>query len=95
MIRRWNPETLAAPIGTYSHLAHACRVRIRAGLRTGRAGCWRLRERGLLIGRGGLLGNVLRVTPPMTVTAAEADEALAVLREVLAEVSIVEQKENA
>ncbi|MFD2467746.1 RidA family protein [Amycolatopsis silviterrae] len=22
MIRRWNPETLAAPIGTYSHLAH-------------------------------------------------------------------------
>ncbi|WP_406631397.1 aspartate aminotransferase family protein [Amycolatopsis sp. WGS_07] len=53
------------------------------------------RQRGLLIGRGGLLGNVLRVTPPMTVTAAEADEALAVLREVLTEVSIVEQKENA
>ncbi|WP_326568916.1 RidA family protein [Amycolatopsis rhabdoformis] len=22
MIRRWNPDTLAAPIGTYSHLAH-------------------------------------------------------------------------
>ncbi|MFD2467745.1 aspartate aminotransferase family protein [Amycolatopsis silviterrae] len=53
------------------------------------------REHGLLIGRGGLLGNVLRVTPPMTVTAAEADEALAVLRAVLTEVSIVEQKENA
>lgn len=37
------------------------------------------RTAGLLIGRGGLYGNVLRVTPPMTVTAAEADEALDIL----------------
>ncbi|MGW4201007.1 aspartate aminotransferase family protein [Streptomyces sp. NPDC004726] len=45
------------------------------------------REQGLLIGRGGLLGNVIRVTPPMTVTVDEADEALAVLRDVLTRVS--------
>ncbi|MDV6271539.1 aspartate aminotransferase family protein [Rhodococcus globerulus] len=37
------------------------------------------RSRGLLIGRGGIHGNVLRVTPPMTVTRAEADEALQIL----------------
>lgn len=43
----------------------------------------RARARGLLIGTGGLYGNVLRVTPPMTVTAEEADEALLLLREAL------------
>ncbi|WP_207400495.1 aspartate aminotransferase family protein [Actinomadura roseirufa] len=42
------------------------------------------RERGLLIGRCGLYGNVLRIVPPMTVTAEETDEALGVLREALA-----------
>lgn len=41
------------------------------------------RDHGLLIGKGGLKGNVLRVTPPMTVTRDEADEALGILREVL------------
>ncbi|HEY6739223.1 MAG TPA: aspartate aminotransferase family protein [Actinopolymorphaceae bacterium] len=45
------------------------------------------RVRGLLIGKGGLYGNVLRIAPPLTVTAAEVDEALAVLREAFAEVS--------
>nr|WP_232546669.1 aminotransferase class III-fold pyridoxal phosphate-dependent enzyme [Streptomyces antimycoticus] len=42
------------------------------------------RERGLLIGKGGLLGNVLRVTPPMTVTLDEARQALGMLDDVLA-----------
>ncbi|WP_020415922.1 aspartate aminotransferase family protein [Amycolatopsis sp. ATCC 39116] len=49
------------------------------------------RQRGLLIGGGGLHGNVLRVTPPMTVTVAEADEALAVLREALTTVERTEE----
>jgi 4-aminobutyrate aminotransferase-like enzyme len=39
------------------------------------------KKRGLLIGRGGLYGNVLRISPPLTVTAAEVDEALGKLDE--------------
>ena len=37
------------------------------------------RAAGLLIGKGGLYGNVLRIAPPMTVTEAEVDEAADVL----------------
>ncbi len=37
------------------------------------------KARGLLIGKGGLYGNVLRIAPPMTVTEAEIDEAADVL----------------
>jgi alanine-glyoxylate transaminase / (R)-3-amino-2-methylpropionate-pyruvate transaminase len=39
------------------------------------------KRRGLLIGRGGLYGNVLRISPPLTVTAVEVDEALGKLDE--------------
>jgi 4-aminobutyrate aminotransferase len=43
------------------------------------------RERGLLIGKGGLHGNVLRLAPPLSLTEAEADEALAILADSIAE----------
>ncbi|MEU3350830.1 aspartate aminotransferase family protein [Streptomyces sp. NPDC037389] len=41
------------------------------------------RERGLLIGKGGREGNVLRIAPPMTLTVAEAEEGAAILEEAL------------
>jgi len=37
------------------------------------------RAAGLLVGKGGLYGNVIRLAPPMTLTEDEADEALGVL----------------
>ena len=42
------------------------------------------RKRGLLVGKGGLNGNVLRLAPPMTLTEPEADEALRILAESIA-----------
>jgi 4-aminobutyrate aminotransferase-like enzyme len=41
------------------------------------------KKRGLLIGKGGLYGNCLRISPPLTVSAAEVDEALQKLGESL------------
>jgi 4-aminobutyrate aminotransferase len=41
------------------------------------------KARGLLIGKGGLYGNVLRLGPPMTVTAEEVEQALAALGEAI------------
>ncbi|MTD59290.1 aspartate aminotransferase family protein [Amycolatopsis pithecellobii] len=37
------------------------------------------RARGLLVGKGGLYNNVIRLAPPMTLTHEEADEALEIL----------------
>jgi 4-aminobutyrate aminotransferase len=45
------------------------------------------RSRGLLIGKGGLYGNVLRLTPPMSVNRQQAEEALAVLGDTLGAVA--------
>jgi 4-aminobutyrate aminotransferase-like enzyme len=42
------------------------------------------KKRGLLIGKGGLYGNVIRISPPLIVSAAEVDEALKILDESLA-----------
>lgn len=39
------------------------------------------KARGLLIGKGGLYGNVLRIAPSLTIDAAGIDEALAILGE--------------
>jgi 4-aminobutyrate aminotransferase len=41
------------------------------------------RERGVLIGKGGLYGNVLRIAPPLSVSMQQAEEALAVLGDAL------------
>ena len=38
------------------------------------------RSEGLLIGKGGLWGQVVRIAPPLTLTIAEADELLSKLR---------------
>ncbi|CAA9243679.1 MAG: Putative aminotransferase [uncultured Acidimicrobiales bacterium] len=44
------------------------------------------RANGLLVGKGGLYGNVIRVTPPLSVTEAEVVEALDILRVAASEV---------
>ncbi|NES26922.1 aminotransferase class III-fold pyridoxal phosphate-dependent enzyme [Micromonospora terminaliae] len=41
------------------------------------------REGGLLVGKGGLLGNVVRMGPPLTLTEDEAREGLAILVEAI------------
>jgi alanine-glyoxylate transaminase/(R)-3-amino-2-methylpropionate-pyruvate transaminase len=41
------------------------------------------RELGLLVGKGGLDGNVLRIQPPLCINAADVDFALEVLDEAL------------
>jgi 4-aminobutyrate aminotransferase len=42
------------------------------------------RARGLLVGKGGRFGNVVRMAPPLTLTETEAEEGLGALRESLA-----------
>jgi len=41
------------------------------------------REEGLLIGKGGLYGNALRLAPPLSITEEEADEGFAMLERAL------------
>jgi 4-aminobutyrate aminotransferase len=41
------------------------------------------RRRGLLVGKGGLHGNCLRIAPPLSLTEEEADEGFAILVEAL------------
>jgi 4-aminobutyrate aminotransferase-like enzyme len=44
------------------------------------------RRNGLLIGRGGLLGNVIRMAPPMNISKADVDEGIRLLDKTFAEV---------
>ena len=46
------------------------------------------KERGLIVGKGGLHANVLRLSPPLIVTAADVDAALAILDDALAAATI-------
>ncbi|HLS88838.1 MAG TPA: aspartate aminotransferase family protein [Sphingobacteriaceae bacterium] len=41
------------------------------------------KDEGLLIGRGGLYNNVLRITPPLSVSAGQIDDALAMLKKAM------------
>ena len=45
------------------------------------------RLRGLLLGRGGTYGNVIRISPPLNVSSAEVDEALTILEQAIAAVT--------
>jgi 4-aminobutyrate aminotransferase len=44
------------------------------------------KHRGLLIGKGGLYGNVLRIAPPLSITSAEAAEGLDIIEAAVDEV---------
>lgn len=45
------------------------------------------RRRGLLVGKGGLLGNVVRTSPPLNISKADVDEAIRIMDESLATIS--------
>jgi 4-aminobutyrate aminotransferase len=49
------------------------------------------RTRGLLVGKGGLKANTIRISPPLTVTREAVDEAADILEEALAEVGTTER----
>ena len=44
------------------------------------------RERGLLIGKGGLFGNTVRLSPPLNIGQADVDAAIDILDRSLAHV---------
>jgi alanine-glyoxylate transaminase/(R)-3-amino-2-methylpropionate-pyruvate transaminase len=49
------------------------------------------KERGLIIGKGGLKGNTLRIKPPMCITKDDADFMVDCLDEVLGEIATKER----
>ena len=49
------------------------------------------RERRLLVGKGGLKANTIRISPPLTITREAADEAADIIEEALAEIGVREK----
>ncbi len=49
------------------------------------------RERGLLVGKGGIKANTIRISPPLTITREAAEEAASILEEALAEIGTREK----
>jgi 4-aminobutyrate aminotransferase-like enzyme len=45
------------------------------------------REKGVLVGKGGLMGNVIRLAPPLTISAEQVDELLEVFDHCFAEIT--------
>ena len=48
----------------------------------------RTKENGLLIGKGGLYGNVVRMSPPLNISKADVDEAIKLLDKSFAEIKV-------
>jgi alanine-glyoxylate transaminase / (R)-3-amino-2-methylpropionate-pyruvate transaminase len=48
----------------------------------------RMKERGVLIGKGGLFGNTLRIKPPMCITKDDADYLVTMLDDVLENIEV-------
>ena len=44
------------------------------------------RSRGLLVGKGGLYGNVIRMSPPLNIAKSDVDEAIRIMDEALSAV---------
>jgi 4-aminobutyrate aminotransferase-like enzyme len=44
------------------------------------------RIRGLLVGKGGLYGNVIRMSPPLNIAKSDVDEAIRIMDEALSAV---------
>jgi 4-aminobutyrate aminotransferase-like enzyme len=65
-------------------VADAARTPAAAQAEAVRAAC--LRE-GVLVGVGGVYGNVVRIQPPLVITPAQLDQALTIIEQILAEVA--------
>ena len=84
---------------TRPHGSPRCAVAVDVGVRELRTGWHRpdkarngefheaCKRHGLLVGKGGLYGNVIRLAPMLNVTAEELDEGIAALRAAIAEVN--------
>jgi 4-aminobutyrate aminotransferase-like enzyme len=45
------------------------------------------RKRGLLVGKGGLYGNVVRTSPPLNITKGDVDDAIRIMDQALTAMS--------